>query len=141
MVDVCSLNINVCLACEYCHIKGNTGGVPKDDVQWIYNLLKETQMLVIASSIYYHGITGQLKCVLDHFYSASCPSKPPKLKKIARILSSDDPDMYVGELFLLKEDFLDYLGLEDMGVFTSHDEENRSKQKEKELYDFGISLV
>ena len=35
-------------------------------------------------------------------------------------LSSGDPDMYDGALFSYKGDFLDYLHLEDMGVFTTH---------------------
>ncbi len=38
-------------------------------------------MLVTASRIYYHGVTGQLKCTLDRFYSAAYPSKPRNLKK------------------------------------------------------------
>lgn len=97
-------------------------------------------MLVIASPIYYHGITGQLKCVLDRFYSAAYPSKPPRLKKAAMILSSGDPDMYDGAMFSFQGDFLDYLGLEDMGVFTAHGGENGSSQKLAELHDFGVSL-
>lgn len=34
------------------------------------------------------------------------------------ILSSGDPDMYDGVLFSYKGDFLDYRGLEGMGVIT-----------------------
>ena len=40
-------------------------------MQEVYNLLKEAEMLVIASPICYHGISGQLKCVIDRFYSAA----------------------------------------------------------------------
>ena len=36
------------------------------------------------------------------------------------ILSSGDPDMYDGTLFSYQGDFLDYLGLEGMGVFTTN---------------------
>ncbi len=75
-VDVCRMKINGCLACEYCHSKGNGTCIQKDDMQTIYELLKEAEMLVIASPIYYHGVSGQLKCVLDRFYSAAYPRKP-----------------------------------------------------------------
>ena len=34
------------------------------------------------------------------------------------ILSSGDANMYEGALFSFKGDFLDYLGLENMGVLT-----------------------
>ena len=35
-------------------------------------------------------------------------------------LSSGDPDMYDGALFSYPGDYLDYLGLEGMGVFTTN---------------------
>ena len=63
VVDVCKKKIGGCLACEYCHSKGHGECIQKDDMQEVYNLLKEAEMLVIASPIYYHGISGQLKCV------------------------------------------------------------------------------
>ena len=94
----------------------------------------------LASPIYYHGISGQLKCVLDRFYSAAYPSRPPKLKKVAMILSSGDANMYDGAMFSYQGDFLDFLGLEDMGVFTAHGGENGSSQKLAELHDLGASL-
>ena len=140
IVDVCKKKIGGCLACEYCHTKGNGTCVQKDDMQEVYALLQEAEMLVIASPIYYHGITGQLKCVIDRFYASAYPAKPPHLKKIAMILSSGDPDMYDGALFSFKGDFLDYLGLEDMGVFTAYGFENGSAEKLEELRTFGASL-
>ena len=51
-------------------------------MQNIYHRLQEAEMLVIASPIYYHGLSGQLKCTIDRFYAAAYPNKPPKLKKI-----------------------------------------------------------
>ena len=105
-----------------------------------YALLKEAEMLVIASPIYYHGISGQLKCVLDRFYSAAYPGKPPRLKKAAMILSSGDANMYDGAMFSYQGDFLDFLGLEDMGVFTAHGGENGSPSKLAELRAFGAGL-
>lgn len=140
VVDVCKLKIAGCLACEYCHTKGHGSCVQKDGMQEVYAPLKEAEMLVIASPIYYHGISGQLKCVIDRFYAAAYPIKPPHLKKVAMILSSGDANMYDGAMFSYQGDFLDYLGLEDMGVFTAHGGENGSAAKLKELRDFGMSL-
>ena len=87
----------------------------------IYTALKDAEMLVLAAPIYYHGISGQLKCVIDRFYSALYPTAPESLKKVAMFLSSGDPDMYDGAKFSYNGDFLGYLGLEGMGVFTNHD--------------------
>ena len=140
VVDVCRKKIAGCLACEYCHTKGNGVCVQKDDMQEVYSLLMVADMLVIASPIYYHGISGQLKCTIDRFYSAAYPKKPRNLKKAAMILSSGDPQMYDGAMFSYKGDFLEYLGLEDMGVFTAYGVENCSASKLKELEGFGRTL-
>ena len=75
--DVCKMNIHGCLACEYCHTKGNGQCVQKDDMQNIYQQLQEAEMLVIASPIYYHGLSGQLKCTIDRFYAAAYPMTVP----------------------------------------------------------------
>lgn len=80
VVDVCRKKIAGCLACEYCHTKGNGVCVQKDDMQEVYSLLGEADMLVIASPIYYHGFSGQLKCTLDRLYSAAYPGKPRNLE-------------------------------------------------------------
>lgn len=140
VVQVCQMKINGCLGCEYCHTKGHGICIQKDDMQQVYALLSEAEMLVLASPIYYHGISGQLKCTVDRFYAAAYPAKPPKLQKVAMILSSGDANMYDGAMFSFQGDFLDYLGLENMGVYTAHGNENGSAEKLKELRLFGESL-
>lgn len=138
VIDVCKKKISGCLACEYCHTKGKGTCIQNDDMQEIYAQLAGAEMLVITSPIYYHGISGQLKCTLDRFYSAAYPQRPAKLRKVSMFLSSGDDKMYEGALFSYQGDFLDYLGLEDMGVFTTHGQCSSSKLKELEK--FGASL-
>ena len=138
-VEVCQKKLGGCLACEYCHTKGRGQCVQKDDMQEIYALLREAEMLVIASPIDYHNVTGQLKCVIDRLYAVAYPIKPPKLKKVAMFLSSGDDKMYDGATFSYNGDFLDYLGLEDMGVFTSHGSVTSSRLAE--LRELGASLT
>ncbi len=140
VVDICHKKIGGCLACEYCHTKGNGSCAQKDGMQEVYALLQEAEMLVIASPIYYHGLSGQLKCAIDRLYAAAYPKKPPHLKKVAMILSSGDADVYDGAVFSYQGDFLDFLGLEDMGVFTSYGAQNGSAEKLEELRSFGASL-
>ena len=48
--------------------------------------------------------------------------------------------MYDRAMFYYKGDSLEYLGLEDMGVFTAYGMENGSALKLKELRDFGRNL-
>ena len=133
VLNVATMNIRGCLACEYCHGKGQGTCAQKDDMQEIYKELKDTQMLVLAAPIYYHGISGQLKCVIDRFYSALYPTAPKSLKKTAMFLSSGDPEMYDGAKFSYEGDFLGYLGLEGCGIFTNHDNDVMEKIRKMAL--------
>ncbi len=119
---VCGMDIRGCIACEYCHGKGQGVCIQKDDMQQIHAELKDTEMLVLAAPIYYHGISGQLKCAIDRFYAVLFPKAPETLKKVAMFLSSGDDLMYDGAKFSYDGDFLDFLHLEGCGIFTNHDE-------------------
>ena len=138
VVPVCQKKIAGCLACEYCHTKGNGACIQKDDMQEIYPVLDEAEMIVLASPVYYHSFTGQLQCAINRIYALD---KPKKLKKAALILSSGDKDVYSGAIFEYENSFLNYLKLENMGIFTAHGKQNKSAEKLRELYDFGRSLT
>ena len=141
VINVARMNIHGCLACEYCHGKGKGTCVQKDDMQQVYPLLDEAEMLVIAAPIYYHGMSGQMKCCIDRFYARLYPDKPEKLSKIAMFLSSGDDNMYDGAKFSYNGDFLDYLGLEGMGVYTTNGyAPGVPKEKLEEIRNFGATL-
>lgn len=136
-VSICQKKIAGCLACEYCHTKGNGKCVQKDDMQEIYPLLEEAEMIVLASPIYYHSFTGQLQCAINRIYALD---KLKKLKKAALILSSGSDDVYGGAVYEYQNSFLDYLKLEDMGIYTAFDKQNKSEEKLNELRAFGRHL-
>ncbi len=121
VIDAYKKNINDCLACEYCHSKGNGSCVQNDDMQEVYKEMKDAEMLIIASPIYYHGMTGKIKCIIDRFYSILYPNNNTKIAKVAMLLASGDNEQYVGAKFSYDGDFLEYLGLEDKGFITNHD--------------------
>lgn len=140
VVDVCRKKIGGCFACEYCHQQGSGHErqcVQQDDMQSVYPLLDEAEMIVLASPVYYHSFSGQLQCAINRIYALD---KPKKLKKAALIRSSGSDDVYGGAIYEYENSFLDYLELENMGIFTAFDAQNKSKQKLDELYKFGMSL-
>lgn len=137
IVPVCSKHISGCKACEYCHTKGDRKCIQQDDMQEIYPVLDEAEMIVLASPVYYHGFTGQLQCAVNRIYALD---KPKHLKKAALILSSGSDNVYDGAVYAYQNSFLDYLKLEDMGIFTAFDKQNKSVEKLDELMQFGESL-
>ena len=137
VVPVCQKKIAGCLACEYCHTKGEGSCVQKDDMQEVYPVLAEAEMIVLASPIYYHSLTGQLQCAINRIYALD---KPKNLKKAALILSSGDDKVYDGAIYEYQNSFLNYLKLENMGIFTAHGKQNKTEEKLNELREFGRSL-
>lgn len=137
IINVCQKKIAGCLACGYCHTKGNGKCIQNDDMQEVYPVLEEAEMIVLASPVYYHSFTGQLQCAVNRIYALD---KPKNLKKAALILSSGSDDVYGGAIYEYENSFLDYLKLENMGVFTAFDKQTKSEEKLSELREFGRSL-
>lgn len=137
VVPVCGKKIAGCLACEYCHTKGEGRCIQQDDMQEIYPLLEAADMIVLASPVYYHSFTGQLQCAVNRIYALD---KPKNLKKAALILSSGSDNVYGGAIYEYQNSFLDYLKLQDMGIYTAFDKQNKSEEKLRELRAFGRSL-
>ena len=51
LVNVAHKHIAGCLACEYCHGKGNGACIQKDDMQELYPLMAEAEALGLLRSI------------------------------------------------------------------------------------------
>ena len=137
VIDVCRKKIGGCLACEYCHTKGGGKCIQQDDMQEVYLLLEEAEMIVLASPIYYHSFSGQLQCAINRIYALD---KPKKLRKAALILSSGSDLVYSGAIFEYQNSFLQYLHLEDCGMFAAHGEENQSPELLERLRTAGRNL-
>lgn len=136
---VCAAQKNVkgCMACEYCHTKGNGACVQKDDMQELYPEFLSADMVVFASPIYYFTLSAQLQAVIHRTYAFGIPKN---VKKTALILSSGDADVYAPAIGEYENAIVAWWGAEDMGVFTAHGSENKSEAKRRELYAFGRSL-
>ena len=136
--DICRMNIKGCLACEYCHTKAFRQCVQKDDMQKIYPALDEAEMIVLASPIYYHGLSGQLQCAINRIYAQGYPKK---LKKAMLLLSSGDKGVYDGAIFTYRNSFLEFLHLEDMGIYTAAGDENKAEELLNRLRKAGAALT
>lgn len=106
IINVCQKKITGCLACEYCHTKGNSKCIQNDDMQDVYPVLEEAEMIVLASPVYYHSFTGQLQCAVNRIYALD---KSKNLKKAALILSSGSDHVYCGAIYEYQNSFLSSL--------------------------------
>lgn len=136
ILHVGKMKINGCLACEYCHGKGEGKCIQKDDIEKLMPAYLESDMLVFASPIYYFGMTAQITAAIQRVY---CIGKPAKATKAALLLSSASPNPYEGAIATYKS-LCAYTGLENMGVFTAAGDENKSEAKLKEICEFAAKL-
>jgi multimeric flavodoxin WrbA len=106
-------------------------------MQKVYPVLDMAEMIVLASPIYYHGYSGQLQCAINRIYALD---RPKHLKKAALFLSSGASGVYDGAIFAYRNSFIEYLGLQDMGIITAYGFENKSSQKLAAAKALGESL-
>lgn len=136
VLHVGKMKIGGCLACEYCHGKGEGKCVQKDDMDKVMPAYLDADMIVYASPIYYFDVTAQLSAATQRVYAIG---KPAKATKAALLLSSSSPSPYAGAIASYK-DMTAFLGLTDMGVITAAGDENGSEAKLAEVRDFAKAL-
>ncbi len=132
LVNVARKKIAGCLACEYCHTKGNGACIQKDDMQELYPLMAEAEVLVLAAPIYYFTLCAQIQAPIQRMY---CVNNPAKVKKMALLTSSYSPGVYDGATAEFR-DICNYWNIENIGTVTANINEQKTektKQKIQEL--------
>ena len=66
-VNICDMSIGGCRACMACKRTGKCA--QDDDMIQMYEKIRSSDMLILASPIYFGAETGQMKCFIDRFYA------------------------------------------------------------------------
>lgn len=138
VVDVANvgvMKINGCLACEYCHTRGEGKCVQQDDMQGLYPKLASADMVVIASPVHYWSFSGQIQSCITRWYA---PGKPAA-KKYAMILSSGSEGVYEAMISQYKA-VVEYFGATDCGIKTFAGESQKTEANLAEMRAFGEKL-
>lgn len=69
VVRVSEYEVSPCLGCNACYKNENHACSQKDDMNDIYLKLADADILVIASPVYFYGISAQLKTVIDRLHT------------------------------------------------------------------------
>lgn len=136
-LPVGNYTIGGCLGCEYCHTKGNGKCARRDDMDKVLPEFTDTDMVVLASPIYYFTLSGQLQCAIHRTYAVGIPKR---LKASAMILTSGSDGVYGPAAEQYHLIFGDYMHLKDFGIITAHGKENKSEAKIREAYELGRSI-
>ena len=136
LVSVARKKINGCLACEYCHNKGNGACIQKDDMQELYPLMNEAEVLVLAAPIYYFTLCAQIQAPIQRMY---CVNKPAKVKKMALLMSSYSPNVYDGATAEFNN-ICNYWNVENMGFVSAKIDEQKSDATRQKVVDLVAKL-
>ena len=129
LVNVSRKKIAGCMACGYCRGKGNGACIQKDDMQELYPLMAEAEVLVLAAPIYYFTLCAQIQAPIQRMY---CVNKPAKLKKIALLMSSYSPNVYDGAVAEVR-DICNYWSVENMGYVSAKIDEQKTEETKKKV--------
>ncbi|MBR2090642.1 MAG: flavodoxin family protein [Fibrobacter sp.] len=69
VISVHDYKINPCMGCNACFRREDHACCQKDDMQIVYEKMAKAEMLVIASPVYFYGLSAQLKTVIDRFHN------------------------------------------------------------------------
>ena len=89
--DLDRMNIHGCKGCLCGGKNPDSPCVQKDDMEKIYPEYRSCDILVLASPMYYWGITGQLKCALDRLFAVTeCdPNWATPKKAVALLMAAE----------------------------------------------------
>jgi multimeric flavodoxin WrbA len=111
------LKIGGCMGCGHC-FKEKGVCVQKDDMLPILDAIRNADALVLASPIYYWGVSAQLKLAVDRMYPLL--SVNASVQRVAMLLTCGNKNANVNEgvLFMLSRLCRAY-GWDNAGVITA----------------------
>ena len=142
-VSVADYKVNPCIGCNSCFMRNGNKCFQNDDMVRIYEKLRNADIVVIASPVYFYGISAQLKAIVDRLHT---PMRNTfHIKKLGLLLvgAAELPNLFEPVLMQYQM-VLDFFKLDSIGsvlvrgVKEIGDIENKSELKE--AYELGASI-
>ncbi len=149
VVPIGHLKIAPCNACDSCITKPEAGCIIKDDMQPLYQKIKDAQGIIFATPVYWFNMSAQMKLFIDRTYAIhgkGCFAFTGK--DVGVILTHGDEDVYAsGGINALRsfQDICTFVKANLVGtVYGSADKAGDVQTNGKLLqkaYDLGKKLV
>lgn len=114
VVSVHDYKVNPCMGCNACFKNENNACIQKDDMPLIYEKMAVADMLVIASPVYFYGLSAQLKAVIDRFHNPIRDTYHIKKTALLLVGAASLPELFDGILAQYRL-CLNFFKLEDAG--------------------------
>ena len=115
VVSVADYKVNPCIGCNSCFDREGHDCFQQDAMQVVYYKLKCADVIVVASPVYFYGVSAQLKAIIDRLHT---PMRNDfKVKKLALILvgAAVLPELF-DSIKIQYQLVLNFFKLEDAGM-------------------------
>lgn len=149
VVRLGELSIGPCTACDACRTGSGSGCIIDDDMQPLYEKLREADGVIFASPVYWFKMSAQLKLFIDRTYAMRVGDRHGLTgKTIGVILTYEDDDVYAsGGVNALRsiQDICNYVNADLAGaVYGTAGKVGEVKNNEKLLekaYELGKEIA
>jgi multimeric flavodoxin WrbA len=117
LVHLNDLHIRGCQACYYCKKNDIAECAVNDDMQEVHRLIQECDGIIVATPIYFAGVTAQTKAWQDRLFPYIGMNLSPKIspaKKVSFIFTQNQPDPRMFETPI--RTFMQMVGLTGLSV-------------------------
>jgi len=116
-ISVTGKKIGGCLGCNACYRDAEHRCVQQDDMEACYARFAQADVIVIATPIYFYGVSSQLKCMIDRLHNPIRNSF--KVKKLGLLaVCADDREAVFDSVVTMYRAVLSYFSLADGGIVT-----------------------
>ncbi|MBQ9673014.1 MAG: flavodoxin family protein [Ruminococcus sp.] len=142
LVSVADYNVNPCIGCNSCFTREKNECFQNDDMNLIYEKLKKSDIVVIASPVYFYGLSAELKAIIDRLHT---PMRNEfNIKKLALILvgAATLPELF-DPIIMQYKLVMNFFNLKDCGMVLVRGAKDRGDVSEdalKEAYNLGASI-
>lgn len=142
-VQLAGMDINECIDCKHCFTHEGQC-VQNDDMQKIYALLHTHDMLVLATPIYFFGMTALIRGPLDRMYAGI--GKPFHISSMALLVTFQDSDETIVQPIIEQfNNMVQYCKYENVGTVYAHglnsEDDIESHPALQDAYDLGFGLA
>lgn len=144
IVSVADYQVNPCIGCNSCFSREENKCFQDDDMSKIYEKLRTADIVVIASPVYFYGISAQLKGIIDRLHTPMRNEFP--IKKLALLLvgAASLPNLF-DAIKLQYQLVLDFFHLENIGMVLVRDVKDigdiEGNKALKEAFELGLSIL
>ena len=115
IISVADYRIHPCTGCNCCYTREGNRCVQEDDMTEIYDRLAQADTVVIASPVYFYGVSAQLKALIDRLHTPMRNSFSIRRLGLILVGAAAIPDLFDPVLMQYRM-ILRFFSLEDIGT-------------------------